>query len=167
MFLTKPVLVEQLNQILGGIFEERNRPHPESNGHDTDPVCTREQSIMVVEDDAINMLLITEVLGKMGFSVIGAGNGKEALHRLETHTPYLIFMDINMPEMDGFEATRRIRTLPAPKCDIPIVALTADVMKEDKERCLAAGMNNFLAKPFRLEEIRTLLESYIPSPLIR
>ncbi|HEY1213090.1 MAG TPA: response regulator, partial [Bryobacteraceae bacterium] len=164
MFLTKPVLVEQLNQILAGIFEERNLPRPESNGHAITPVVARRHSIMVVEDDAINMLLITEVLGKMGFSVIGASNGKEALQRLETEMPCLIFMDINMPEMDGFEATRRIRELPAPMCDIPIVALTADAMKEDKDRCLAAGMNNFLAKPFRLEEIRNLLESYVPSP---
>ncbi|HVU99559.1 MAG TPA: two-component regulator propeller domain-containing protein [Puia sp.] len=164
MFLTKPVLVDQLNQILAGIFEERNRPKAESNGHDHTPVHIREQSIMVVEDDAINMLLISEVLGKMGFPVIGASNGKEALDRLVTTTPCLIFMDINMPEMDGFEATRRIRELPAPKCDIPVVALTADAMKEDRERCLAAGMNNFLAKPFRLEEVKALLETYAPSP---
>ena len=82
---------------------------------------------------------------------------------MEIHTPSLIFMDINMPEMDGFEATRRIRALQGPKCDIPIVALTADAMKEDKERCLAAGMNNFLAKPFRLEEVRALLESILHS----
>ena len=164
MFLTKPVLVDQLNQILAGIFEERNRPKPESNGHDTTPVRAREQSIMVVEDDAINMLLITEVLGKMGFPVIGATNGKEALERLGTTTPCMIFMDINMPEMDGFEATRRIRELSPPKCDIPIVALTADAMKEDRERCLAAGMNNFLSKPFRLEEVKALLEAYAPSP---
>jgi signal transduction histidine kinase/ligand-binding sensor domain-containing protein/DNA-binding response OmpR family regulator len=164
MFLTKPVLVPQLNQILAGIFEERNRPKAESNGHDPAPASTREQCIMVVEDDAINMLLITEVLGKMGFPVIGAANGREALERLATASPCLIFMDINMPEMDGFEATSRIRGLSAPKCDIPIVALTADAMKEDKERCLAAGMNNFLAKPFRLEEVKALLESYVPSP---
>ena len=167
MFLTKPVLVDQLNQILAGIFEERHRPTAESNGHYKAPVCIREQSIMVVEDDSINMLLITEVLGKMGFPVIGAAHGKEALDRLMTTTPCLIFMDINMPEMDGFEATRRIRELPAPKCDIPIIALTADAMKEDRERCLAAGMNDFLAKPFRLEELRALLESQIPSPFAR
>jgi signal transduction histidine kinase/ligand-binding sensor domain-containing protein/DNA-binding response OmpR family regulator len=167
MFLTKPVLVDQLNQILAGIFEERNRPKAESNGHDKTPVCQREHSIMVVEDDAINMLLITEVLSKMGFPVIGAANGKEALDRLGSSTPCLIFMDINMPEMDGFEATRLIRGLPAPKCDIPIVALTADAMKEDRERCLAAGMNNFLAKPFRVEEVRALIESQIPSPVTR
>ena len=168
MFLTKPVRVEQLNQILAGIFEDRGRPRPESNGHNTAPVSARrEQSIMVVEDDAINMLLITEVLTKMGFSVISAGDGRQAIQRLETHTPCLIFMDINMPEMDGFEATSRIRELPAPKCDIPIVALTADAMKEDRERCLAAGMNNFLAKPFRLEEVKQLLEAYAPSPVVR
>ncbi|HEY4111953.1 hybrid sensor histidine kinase/response regulator [Puia sp.] len=164
MFLTKPVRVEQLNQILAGIFEERNTPLAENNGHGIAPISDLQHSIMVVEDDAINMLLISEVLGKMGFSVIGATHGKEALIRLETHSPCLIFMDINMPEMDGFEATQRIRELANPKCDIPIVALTADAMKEDKDRCLAAGMNNFLAKPFRIEEVRTLLELYVRAP---
>jgi len=167
MFLTKPVRMEQLNQILAGIFEQRNKPDPENNGHSIAPVCEREQCIMVVEDDAINMLLITEVLNKMGFSVIGAVNGKEALVRLETVTPCLIFMDINMPEMDGFATTRCIRGLNNSKSETPIVALTADAMKEDKERCLESGMNNFLAKPFRLDEVKTLLELYVQAPAAR
>jgi CheY-like chemotaxis protein len=149
------------------IFEQRNKPNPEKNGHSIARVCEKEQCIMVVEDDAINMLLITEVLNKMGFSVIGAVNGKEALVQLEAHTPCLIFMDINMPEMDGFETTRHIRRLNNSKSETPIVALTADAMKEDKERCLEAGMNNFLAKPFRLDEVKTLLEAYVQAPATR
>ena len=166
MFLAKPVRVLQLNQILAGIFEDGNKPQAESNGHAVTSISEQPHTILVVEDDVINMLLISEVLGKMGFEVIGAINGREALTRLETHIPSLIFMDINMPEMDGFEATSRIRELPPPKCDIPIIALTADVMKEDRERCLAAGMNNFLGKPFRLEEIRTLLWQYLEKEYI-
>jgi signal transduction histidine kinase/CheY-like chemotaxis protein/ligand-binding sensor domain-containing protein len=161
MFLTKPVRLEQLNNILAGIFEDRSKPQGDNGSNGIAHIGEKKLGIMVVEDDAINMLLITEVLTKMGFSVIAAVNGKEALTQLENHNPCLIFMDINMPEMDGFEATRRIRMLSSPKCDTPIVALTADAMKEDKERCLAAGMNNFLAKPFRLEELKTLLEGYI------
>jgi CheY-like chemotaxis protein len=155
--------MEQLNQILAGIFEDRTRPHPESNGTGILPLCEKKVSIMVVEDDAVNMLLISEVLSKMGFSVVAAANGREALTLLETQCPGLIFMDINMPEMDGFEATRRIRKLSVPRRDVPIVALTADAMKEDKERCLAAGMNAFLAKPFRIDEVRTILEQYLPA----
>jgi CheY-like chemotaxis protein len=109
--------------------------------------------ILVAEDDPVNMLLITEVLSKMGYEVIKAGDGKEVLNLLQTVDPALIFMDINMPEMDGYMATRLIRELPGPKCAIPIIALTADAMKEDKERCVEAGMNGFVSKPFRREEI--------------
>lgn len=75
--------------------------------------------------------------------------------------PSLILMDVNMPEMDGLEATQAIRALAGKKGSIPIVALTADVMKEDRERCLEAGMNAFISKPFRLEEIVAILKEYI------
>ncbi len=69
---------------------------------------------MVVEDEPINMMLITEVLGRMGFAVIKATNGKQALELLQQQDPQLIFMDVNMPEMDGFTTTRLIRQLPEP-----------------------------------------------------
>jgi CheY-like chemotaxis protein len=116
--------------------------------------------ILVVEDEPVNMLLISEVLRKMGVEVIKAGNGKEAIDMLAEHDPAMIFMDVNMPIMDGFTATALIRELPSHHKAVPIIALTADAMKEDKERCLASGMNDYISKPFRLEEIQSVLKLY-------
>jgi len=82
---------------------------------------------------------------------------------LADHAPDLIFMDINMPEMDGFTATTQIRLLPNPICDIPVIALTADAMKEDRDRCIQAGMNDYISKPFRLEELENVLKTYLVS----
>jgi CheY-like chemotaxis protein len=116
---------------------------------------------MVVEDEPINMMLITEVLHKMGFEVLKANNGKHALELLKVkgNDPILIFMDVNMPEMDGFDTTRLIRQMPEPNKSIPIIALTADAMKEDREKCIEAGMNDYISKPFRIEEIEAVLKN--------
>jgi signal transduction histidine kinase/ligand-binding sensor domain-containing protein/DNA-binding response OmpR family regulator len=118
-------------------------------------------TIIVAEDDPVNMLLITEVLSKMGCTVIKACNGKEAIERLQEEAcASFILMDVNMPEMDGLEATRNIRELKGPKAGIPIIALTAGVMQKDKDRCYEAGMDDIITKPFRLEEIRAVLDQY-------
>jgi CheY-like chemotaxis protein len=109
----------------------------------------------------VNMLLISEVLTKMGFSVIKATDGKQVLDLLHSHQPAMILMDVNMPEMDGLEATQIIRTLPQPQGGIPIIALTAGAMKEDRERCLQMGMNSVITKPFRLEELEEVLRKYV------
>jgi CheY-like chemotaxis protein len=74
-------------------------------------------------------------------------------------------MDINMPEMDGYTATRAIRNLENLRRNIPIIALTADAMEEDREKCMAAGMNGFISKPFRMEEIGEVLRKYVTGPL--
>lgn len=135
------------------------------NGHinpaaDGSPVTA--STIIVAEDDPVNMLLISEVLTKMGCRVIKASNGKEAVERLQEETcpPAFILMDVNMPEMDGLEATRIIRNMEAPKASTPIIALTAGVMQKDKDRCFEAGMDDIITKPFRLEEIRAILAAY-------
>jgi len=117
--------------------------------------------ILVAEDDPLNMMLITEVLGRMGFIVIKAGNGNEVIERLVADNPALILMDINMPEMDGYTTTRAIRQLSSPQSTIPIIALTADAMKEDKEKCLEAGMDNYISKPFTLPELEKILKQYL------
>ena len=72
----------------------------------------------------------------------------------------LVLTDLEMPEMDGYTTTRAIRKMPEPYCNIPIVALTADAMKGDREKCLEAGMNKYISKPFRLEEIDEVLRNY-------
>ncbi len=114
--------------------------------------------LLVVEDNELNMEITTTVLEEAGFVVDQAVNGQAALEKIATAAPgqyALVLMDIQMPEMDGYEATRRIRALPDPaKAQIPIVAMTANAFAEDRENALAAGMNEHIAKPF---DIHTLL----------
>lgn len=114
--------------------------------------------LLVVEDNELNMEITTTVLEEAGFVVDQAVNGQAALEKIATAAPgqyALVLMDIQMPVMDGYEATRRIRALPDPaKARIPIVAMTANAFAEDRENALAAGMNEHIAKPF---DIHTLL----------
>ncbi|MBE7173350.1 MAG: response regulator [Williamsia sp.] len=161
-FLSKPVKLHELSGILDALFDQPGgRSNTLNPSQPTIEKLTESATIMVVEDEPMNMLLISEVLKKMGFHVIKASNGKEALEMLPTADPVLIFMDVNMPEMDGFTATYIIRNLPEPQCNIPIIALTADAMKEDKERCIEAGMDDFISKPFKLKEIEAILKNYV------
>lgn len=163
--LTKPVKHYELYALLCSLRGDRNGEVADQSSVHIPSIATLTQSdtIMVVEDDPINMMLITEVLRKMGFAIIRAENGRRALEILPSHSPSLIFMDVNMPEMDGFTTTKKIRTLPEPYCSVPIIALTADAMQGDKERCIEAGMNAYVSKPFRLEEIETVLRSRMNS----
>ena len=161
--LSKPVKLQELDKMLASLF---NKQVTEETVQLNKPVIEKMKhaaTILVAEDDAVNMLLISEVLGKMGLDVLQATNGKEAIAMLAEHAPDLIFMDINMPEMDGFTATTQIRLLPNPICDIPVIALTADAMKEDRDRCIQAGMNDYISKPFRLEELENVLKTYLVS----
>ena len=160
-FLSKPVKMHELHSTLLSLFE---KPLQTDSLHPSLPVVekiSQTVSIMVVDDEPINMLLISEVMRRMGFDVIQMNNGKEALEALPHYEPVLIFMDVNMPEIDGYTTTKLIRQLPEPHCNIPIIALTADAMKGDKEKCLAAGMNNYISKPFKLEDIEDVLKSYM------
>jgi PAS domain S-box-containing protein len=160
-FLSKPVKMHELHSTLLSLFEK----HMQNDSlHPSIPFIekiSQATTVMVVDDDPINMLLISEVLRRMGFEIIQMHNGKEVLESLQHYDPVLIFMDVNMPEMDGYTTTRLIRQLPEPICNIPIIALTADAMKGDKEKCLEAGMNNYISKPFKLDEIEEVLKNYM------
>jgi CheY-like chemotaxis protein len=161
-FLSKPVKMHELYGALLSLFEmnlqQENQPFARPNG--TIEKAAEPASILVADDDPINMLLISEVLRRMGFEVIQVTNGIEALERLPHCDPVMIFMDVNMPEMDGYTTTRHIRQMAEPWCNLPIIALTADAMKGDREKCLEAGMNKYISKPFRLEEIDEVLRNY-------
>lgn len=109
----------------------------------------------------MNQLVAKGMLGKLGCEVIVAAHGGEALEQLEQAAFNLVLMDCNMPVMDGYEASRRIRQS-GRWPDLPIVALTANAMPEERERCRAAGMNDYLAKPFRREELLALIDHWVP-----
>jgi PAS domain S-box-containing protein len=161
-FLSKPVKMHELYGALLSLFEmnlQQDGQHFTHPGNNLEKI-SEPTTVLVADDDPINMLLISEVLRRMGFEVIQVSNGKEALERLPHCDPVLIFMDVNMPEMDGYTTTRHIRQMPEPWCNLPIIALTADAMKGDREKCLEAGMNKYISKPFRLEEIDEVLRSY-------
>jgi len=161
-FLSKPVKMHELHAVLLSLFEMKGQNEGPLLELPANPMekISEPTSIMVADDDPINMLLISEVLRRMGFEVIQVNNGKEALERLPHCEPVMIFMDVNMPEMDGYTTTRHIRQMPEPYCNLPIIALTADAMKGDREKCLEAGMNRYISKPFRLEEIDGVLRDY-------
>ena len=116
-----------------------------------------------MEDNLVNQLVCREMLLRLGLIVEVAGNGREAVKTLETNPYDLVLMDCQMPEMDGYEATRTIRGREQGdnQACLPIVALTAHAMPGDREKCLAAGMDDYLVKPFRYEELKALLARWL------
>jgi len=115
--------------------------------------------ILVAEDQPINQRIIVQLLGKRGWDVTTANNGLEAMHKAHEKEFDIILMDVMMPEMDGFEATRLIRQdADGKNFKTPIIALTANAMKGDKEQCIAAGMNDYISKPINPEEVFQTIE---------
>ncbi len=121
-------------------FRQANQISTTINPENTD--------ILVVEDNYVNKLVMEGQLKKLGFQVFSAGNGREAINMMEKREYDLVFMDCQMPIMDGFEAARRIRQLNNRNASIPIIAVTANTNPGDREHCIAAGMNDYIKKPF-------------------
>lgn len=115
---------------------------------------------LVVEDNRVNQMLVSNVLQKWGMEVLTANHGKEALIQIDQCQPNVVLMDLQMPVMDGFEACRQIRRQFSPD-ELCIIALTANTLQEDKEQCLAAGMNDYLSKPVSLPVLKEKLVSWL------
>jgi len=152
--LARNALYQTLRRTLQG---EPNAPLP----HEVPASRELRARILLVEDNPVNQLVAKGMLGKLGCQVQVAAHGQEALDCLERDSFDLVLMDCNMPVMDGYEASRRIRQS-SRWPELPIVALTANAMPEERERCRAAGMNDYLAKPFRREELLALIEHWVP-----
>ena len=116
--------------------------------------------ILLVEDNDINQLYAGSILKSRGAQVEMAENGYIALEKLKTMVPDLVLMDIQMPVMDGFEATRAIRSGPEPICRIPVIAMTANATQNILQKCQACGMNDYLPKPFSPEDLERVLGKY-------
>ncbi|MDO6565210.1 response regulator [Amphritea sp. 1_MG-2023] len=124
--------------------------------------------ILLVEDHPVNQEYARQALKGLGVTVDLAGNGVEALKMLHDADYQLVLMDCQMPEMDGYEATRKIRQREAAEglAHIPVIALTANAMADDRQRCLQAGMDDYLAKPFNRRQIYQMLKRWLPQPRI-
>jgi CheY-like chemotaxis protein len=122
--------------------------------------------ILLVEDNEANIQFLTDYLTDEDYRIVVARNGLEAIERVKEDRPALVLMDIQMPGMDGLEATRRIRA-GVELADIPIVALTALTMPGDRERCLAAGANDYVSKPVSLGKLVSLIETYLEPIRVR
>ena len=165
-YLTKPVRRSELLGVISKLMDNREQSPAQ-------PMVTRHMIAnpgyisaslrgLVAEDNAVNQKLVTRLLEKRGHSVKVVKNGHEALAALDQGTYDLVLMDVQMPEMDGFEATGELRKREEQMgIRIPVIALTAHAMKGDRERCLEAGMDGYLSKPIRAQELYELLENYV------
>jgi CheY-like chemotaxis protein len=121
----------------------------------------RNIKILIAEDNQFNLDIIYDYLLSNNYQLLVARNGKQALELAVEEKPDLILMDIQMPGMDGLEATRLIRVRDELK-DIPIIALTALAMQGDKERCLQAGMNDYISKPINFKKLLEMIKHFYP-----
>ena len=123
-------------------------------------------NILLAEDNLVNQRVAVAVLKKLGIKPDLAGNGLEALRLVQEKAYDLVLMDCQMPDMDGFQATRAIRALDPMGRRVPIIAMTANAMQGDRERCLEAGMDDYLAKPVAILDLKTTLQRWLPAASI-
>jgi CheY-like chemotaxis protein len=120
----------------------------------------KQLKVLLAEDNPVNQKLAMRILEKRGHHVVAVSNGREAIDTYEKEHFDLVLMDVQMPEVDGFEATQRIRQIEKRKGGhIPIVAMTAHAMKGDREKCLAAGMDEYVPKPIKTQELHNVIEN--------
>jgi CheY-like chemotaxis protein len=119
--------------------------------------------VLVVEDNPVNCLVVQAMLERLGMTVTLASDGSQALPAMEAHPVDLVLMDCQMPVMDGYEATLQIRASCHPRANLPIIALTAHALAEDRQRCDAAGMNDYLPKPVTGEMLAAMLQRHLGS----
>jgi PAS domain S-box-containing protein len=162
-FIIKPVKISLLAETISEIVRQKR---PETCSENLPPIepdtklKIKGARVLLVEDNIINQELALEMLGRAGIRADVAKNGKEAVKSVVNTQYDAVLMDLQMPEMDGYEATRLIRSVPRYK-NLPIIAMTAHVMKKDREKCIAAGMNDFMSKPVESNELFSLLEKWI------
>ena len=160
-YLAKPASRSDLLDLVSGVLGA-----PEAEGAPSEVITRhrihesrRRLKILLAEDNPVNQEVAVTLLRKRGHDVDVAENGRLAVERVSATHYDIVLMDIEMPELDGYQATKRIRAIPACR-DLPIVALTANVRSDERERCLAHGMNAYLSKPFKPFELFTTVDAW-------
>jgi signal transduction histidine kinase/DNA-binding response OmpR family regulator len=168
-YLTKPIKERQMRDAVVSVLGRNKQGTTDASAP---PIITRhtikeeqhKPRILLVEDNMVNQKVAVLHLRKLGHTAEVVNNGREALEAVEK-TPYdLVFMDIQMPEMDGYQATQAIRRLKGRQCHVPIVAMTANAMKGDREKCLEAGMDDYMSKPINVEKLKEKISAWLSGP---
>lgn len=161
--MIKPLKWQQLEKALARLTAEVEEPALNTDAEMPEVLSYGKRKILVVEDNAVNMLLARTILQQLTdqTEVIEAIHGRDGLEKCLNHQPDLIFMDIQMPEMNGYEAATAIRNF---NKDVVIIALTAGTVQGERERCMEAGMNDYITKPLVADTIAQMLQRYLPHP---
>lgn len=166
-FLVKPVKIQQLFHVLSDLglkAKKSEKPHKMASQDEPSKETYQpgDVKILIAEDHKINMLLVKSMLGKIlpGSELIEAANGREAIEAFRRTTPDIVFMDIQMPEMNGYEATREIR-LAEEHPHVPIIALTAGTVVGEREKCIEAGMDDYLTKPVLKDTLEAAVRKWL------
>jgi CheY-like chemotaxis protein len=161
-YLYKPLRLRQLTQALAATDGVKSGPQAAEHIGVLPEKRVSPARVLVAEDNAVNQEVARHMLEALGCAVTIAVNGKEALRALQSEAYEIVFMDCQMPEMDGFEATKAIRAFEGGDGrHIPIVAMTAHAVQGDRERCLAAGMDDFISKPVNPNRLREAVNRWI------
>ncbi len=171
VYLSKPVRRAELRAAIVKTLAEHPVPAAPVRGgalrEVKDKAHGETMHILLTEDNPVNQRVAVRILEKQGYQVTVAGNGLEALMAMQGHDFDVVLMDVQMPEMGGFEATEKIRrSEQRAGTHIPIIAMTAHAMEGDRERCLAAGMDDYISKPIRAATLIDLVEKYRPVPAL-
>jgi len=163
-YLSKPIEQTILYNSLIKVASNNNKEQQLITAYSACELSNFNARVLVVEDNAVNQKVAQGLLKKFGLEIELAANGEEALRSLESLPFDLVFMDCQMPVMDGYEASRQIRaeTSKVLNRDVPIIAMTANTMQGDREKCLAAGMSDFIAKPINPIKVQEALKIWLP-----
>ncbi len=158
--LTKPV---RQSQLLDGLLNlmVQQQPITVALPVEKSTVLKTDLCILLAEDNLVNQKVALRQLAKLGYQVDIANNGQEALDAISNKVYHLVFMDCQMPQLDGYNATLELRRREVPGHRLPVIAMTAHAMQGDREKCLAAGMDDYITKPVKMEELERVLNSWI------
>jgi signal transduction histidine kinase/CheY-like chemotaxis protein len=157
-YLPKPIIREELINILKAVFGDKRKQGQIITRHMAEELSLKGMKVLVAEDNPVNMKLVAALLEKFGLIVDQAINGKDAVEKTRSNSYDVVLMDVQMPKMNGLQATEIIRKEISK--DIPIIALTASAMQEDLDRALAAGMNDYVAKPIDVEQLKKVMQRF-------
>ena len=161
--LRKPFFEEDLRSALQGTVDPKSTDSPNTSSSDLNDIQFTGKRALLAEDNIVNQKVILRMLEKMGIQVATVSDGSQAVNAYQKSDYDMVFMDVQMPVMDGIEATKQLRSLPNGD-KIPIVVITANAMKGERERFLSMGFNAYVSKPIRMDALQTELRTLFPSP---